>query len=161
MLPGPVMRSTGSTEPPVAVVPYDAGDPSGYRVHHDRADQRSEAPRHIQADPRHRHDAPFHGRAVGDLGDHGLLELGLTCATESGDRLLEPGTNVGVERGGGSGQLGRIDPQRGRAHPVEPFPVLENGLLAAHPDVLAQRRDDLEGMLYVDLGAWQHPVVAA
>ena len=103
----------------------DAGDLGGYRVHHHRADQRRKATRHVQPDPSHRHDAAFHRGAVGHLGDDGLLELGRTGATQSLDGRLESGADVGVERVGGSRQLGGVDPQRRGPHPVEAFAVLE------------------------------------
>ena len=139
----------------------DAGDLGGHRVHHDRADERRESTRDVQADSRHRHDAALHCGAVCHLGDDGLLELGLTGSAQSLDRRLEPGTDVGVKTVGGSGQLGGVDSQRSGPDPVEPFAVLEDGHLAALSNVLAHGRDDSQGVLHVELGAWQHPVVAA
>lgn len=71
------------------------------------------------------------------------------------DRLLERGTQVGVEAVEGGLQHGPRHPQVGRPDAVEPLAEVAQCGGPAMLDVLADRPHLLEGCRDVELGSWQ------
>ena len=122
-------------------------------VHDDGADQRRQAARNVEADALHRDDAALDGGAGRNIGDEGVLELGLAGLAQPADGFLETGADVGRERVERSRDRVERDAELRRAYAVEAFACVEHGIGAPCLDVLTDRSDGGQRVLDIDLGA--------
>ena len=137
----------------------DARHLRGYDVHHHARHQRGDASGDVEPDPLDRHH-PLGDRAAGhDLRDDVRLQLRLTAGAQPADRLLQPGADLRVQgrQRVGQGLLRHLDV--GLLDVVERRGVLRDRLDPAMADGVADRPDDVESGLDVEVGARHHGAV--
>ncbi len=135
------------------------GDLRGHDVHHHAGDQRRHPAGDVEADPVDRDHPLGDPRAGAEVGDRVGLQLGLAGHPQPADRLLQSDADAGCEAAQRpvEGLAGHRD--AGLLDAVEARGVLHHGLGAAQADVLADRSDDLDRGLDIELGAWNEGAV--